>query len=73
MTSAKRLVRKARSTSLSDMASASSYEVAASAHTLPVGWVDPEDVAAAAAYLASDDARYLTGSTLVVDAGATSR
>ncbi|MGD9712388.1 MAG: SDR family NAD(P)-dependent oxidoreductase [Thermomicrobiales bacterium] len=30
----------------------------------------PEDIAAAAAYLASDDARYVTGHTLAVDGGA---
>ena len=31
----------------------------------------PEDIAAAIAYLASDEARYITGHTLVVDAGET--
>ncbi|MDP4976218.1 MAG: glucose 1-dehydrogenase, partial [Ilumatobacteraceae bacterium] len=31
----------------------------------------PEDIANAAVYLASDEARYITGHTLVVDAGAT--
>ncbi|MEH3142990.1 MAG: glucose 1-dehydrogenase [Mycobacterium kyogaense] len=33
----------------------------------------PEDVAAAVAYLASDDARYVTGTTLRVDGGYTAR
>jgi 3-oxoacyl-[acyl-carrier protein] reductase len=33
----------------------------------------PEDIAAAAAYLASDDARFVTGSVMVVDGGLTAR
>lgn len=33
----------------------------------------PEDVAAAVAYLASDDARYVTGTTIAVDGGYTAR
>ena len=38
----------------------------------PLGYAGmPEDIAAAAAFLASDDARYITGHTLVVDAGQT--
>ncbi len=38
----------------------------------PLGYAGtPEDIAAAAVYLASDDARYVTGHTLVVDAGQT--
>mgnify|MGYP002622236826 CR=1 FL=1 len=36
---------------------------------IPVPWIQPEDVAAAVAYLASDDARYVTGIQLPVDAG----
>lgn len=39
------------------------------AHLLPVGAIDADDVAAAVAYLVSDDARYVTGITLPVDAG----
>lgn len=38
-------------------------------HALPVKLVDPEDVARAALWLASDDARYVTGHTMGVDAG----
>jgi 3-oxoacyl-[acyl-carrier protein] reductase len=38
---------------------------------VPLGWVgDPaEDIGPAVAFLASDDARYITGQTLVVDGG----
>ncbi|RDH79586.1 NAD(P)-dependent oxidoreductase [Mycolicibacterium moriokaense] len=44
-------------------------EIAQFMHTLPVGWVEPEDVANAVLFLASDEARYITGVTLSVDAG----
>lgn len=40
---------------------------------LPVPWVEPEDVAAAVVYLASDDGRYITGAQFVIDAGLLSR
>lgn len=40
---------------------------------LPVPWVEPVDVANAAVFLASDEARYITGSQLVVDAGLTQK
>jgi NAD(P)-dependent dehydrogenase (short-subunit alcohol dehydrogenase family) len=36
---------------------------------LPVPWVEPEDVAAAVVFLASDKARFVTGSSFVLDAG----
>jgi (+)-trans-carveol dehydrogenase len=38
-------------------------------HTLPVGWVEPEDIANAVLFFASDESRYVTGVTLPVDAG----
>jgi NAD(P)-dependent dehydrogenase (short-subunit alcohol dehydrogenase family) len=40
---------------------------------LPVPWVEPEDVAATVVFLASDAARYLTGSEFLVDAGLLTR
>ena len=33
------------------------------------GWIQPEDVASAVAFLASDDAKYITGHTLPIDGG----
>jgi len=39
------------------------------AHLLPVPHIEGDDIAAAVAYLVSDDARYVTGVTLPVDAG----
>lgn len=38
-------------------------------HTLPVPWVDPEDISNAVLFFASDESRYVTGVTLPVDAG----
>jgi len=43
--------------------------VARAMHVLPVGWVEPEDISNAVLFLASDEARYVTGVTLPVDAG----
>jgi len=40
---------------------------------LPVPWIEPEDVANAVLYLASDRARYVTGAPLVIDAGLLTR
>jgi NAD(P)-dependent dehydrogenase (short-subunit alcohol dehydrogenase family) len=40
---------------------------------LPVPWVEPEDVAAAVVFLASDRARFVTGAQFVLDAGLLSR
>jgi (+)-trans-carveol dehydrogenase len=38
-------------------------------HTLPVPWIEPIDVSNAILFLASDEARYITGITLPVDCG----
>ena len=38
-------------------------------HVLPIGWVEPEDISNAVLFLASDEARYVTGVTLPIDAG----
>ncbi len=38
-------------------------------HVLPIGWVEPEDISNAVLFLASDEARFVTGVTLSVDAG----
>lgn len=40
-------------------------------HVLPVGWVEPEDISNAVLFLASDEARYITGLPMTVDAGST--
>jgi NAD(P)-dependent dehydrogenase (short-subunit alcohol dehydrogenase family) len=42
-----------------------------SLNALPIPWVEPRDVANAALFLASDEARYVTGVALPVDAGMT--
>jgi len=41
-----------------------------SLNAMDVAWVEPEDVANAVVWLASDQARYITGAQLPVDAGA---
>jgi SDR family mycofactocin-dependent oxidoreductase len=38
-------------------------------HTLPVPWVEPEDISNAVLFFASDESRYVTGVQLPVDAG----
>lgn len=38
-------------------------------HAIPIPWVEPEDVSAAVTWLASDEARYVTGISLPIDAG----
>ncbi len=42
-------------------------------HSLPVPWIEPVDVSNAVLWLASDEARYVTGISLPVDAGLSAR
>jgi SDR family mycofactocin-dependent oxidoreductase len=48
-------------------------EVLIARNLLPVPWVEPVDVSNAVVFLASDEARYITGTQLVVDAGLTQK
>ena len=48
-------------------------EVLQSRNLLPVPWLEPVDIANAVVFLASDEARYITGTQLVVDAGLTQK
>lgn len=43
--------------------------VCQSFHSLPIPWVTPDDISNAVLFLASDEARYITGVALPVDAG----
>lgn len=38
-------------------------------HTLPIPWVEPEDISNAVLFFASDESRYVTGVQLPIDAG----
>ena len=38
-------------------------------NALPIPWVEPVDISNAVLWLASDEARYVTGVTLPIDAG----
>ncbi len=43
--------------------------VAQMMHVMPIGWVEAVDISNAVLFLASDEARYITGVTLPIDAG----
>ncbi|GAA1850595.1 mycofactocin-coupled SDR family oxidoreductase [Pseudonocardia ailaonensis] len=45
-------------------------EVAQTLNTFPVPWMEPVDISNAVVYLASDEARYVTGAQFAIDAGA---
>lgn len=58
---------------LSEPTEADAIQVLTARNLLPVPWVEPTDVANAVVFLASDQARYITGTQLVVDAGLTQK
>lgn len=60
---------------LAELEGATPIEIAerSAGNLLPVPWVEPEDVAEAVLFLASDRARYVTGSGFVLDAGLLTR
>jgi len=58
---------------LANPTEADAAEVLTARNLLPVPWVEPVDVANAVLFLASDEARYITGTQLVVDAGLTQK
>ncbi len=60
---------------LAEMEGLSPREIAerSAGNLLPVPWIEPEDVAQAVVYLASEKARYITGSPFIIDAGLLSR
>ena len=63
-------VARAGSAALDEIAAAVPGPIVSIAlRTWPPGF--PEDIAAAAAFLCSDEASYITGQTLYVDGGAT--
>jgi NAD(P)-dependent dehydrogenase (short-subunit alcohol dehydrogenase family) len=44
-------------------------EISTEMNLLPVPWVEPRDVSNAVLFLASEEARYVTGLAMTVDAG----
>lgn len=60
---------------LAALEGASPREIAerSAGNLLPVPWIEPEDVAQAVLFLASERARYVTGSEFVIDAGLLTR
>jgi SDR family mycofactocin-dependent oxidoreductase len=60
---------------LAELEGATTQEIAerSAGNLLPVPWVEPEDVSAMVLYLVSDEARFVTGSQFVLDAGLLTR
>jgi SDR family mycofactocin-dependent oxidoreductase len=44
-------------------------EVTLAMNVLPTAWIQPEDIANAALFLASEESRFITGTTFTIDAG----
>ncbi len=62
-------MRKLYLPEVSDPTPEDANEVMKEMSALPTGWMDSQGVSDAVVYLASDEARYITGITLPVDAG----
>lgn len=58
---------------LEDPMAEDAAEVLTRRHLLPMPWAEPEDVANAVLFLASDESRCITGQQLAVDAGLTEK
>jgi NAD(P)-dependent dehydrogenase (short-subunit alcohol dehydrogenase family) len=60
---------------LAEMEGMTTQEIAerSAGNLLPVPWIEPRDVADAVLYLAGESGRYITGTTLVLDAGLLTR
>lgn len=60
---------------LAELEGTTTQEIAerSAGNLLPVPWIEPEDVAQAVVYLSSDNARFITGSQFVIDAGLLTR
>ncbi len=60
---------------LAQMEGMTTQEIAerSAGNLLPVPWIEPADVAEAVRFLVSDRARYMTGTTFVIDAGLLTR
>jgi NAD(P)-dependent dehydrogenase (short-subunit alcohol dehydrogenase family) len=60
---------------LAEMEGTTAREIAerSAGNLLPVPWIEPRDVAEAVLYLAGEGGRYVTGTTLVIDAGLLTR
>jgi SDR family mycofactocin-dependent oxidoreductase len=54
---------------LEDVALEDFEPASAAMFPLPISWLEPRDISAAVVFLASDDARYITGQQLRVDGG----
>ena len=42
-------------------------------NSLPIPWTETSDISNAVLYLASEESRYVTGTTMLIDAGATTK